>query len=409
MQASRLREYRERYGLTQADVVAEVQKLAIGRGDIAVPGLDQSAISRHENNHKRPTPYYQALYCDVYGASPAELGFRVALPHERRNDEDMNRREFLVGTAGFVASAALAPVVPSHRLGSADIERLQQTLTHLLKLDDQQGSASVYALTTRNFDRLRGLAEHATYDHQTGLALRELVGHAAEHAGWLAYDADHHDDARGWWLEAMHWARLAEADSVSVSTMASMALQASVQHHPREAIDLSETAQRTAKATTPRLRSVLLAREAWGHAASDDGSSAHDALRRARDTTDTRHDDDPVWLDFYGPADFANHERNVALTLGDSAAAEDSARDALRFNDPVAYPRNHAIYLVRLSEVLVKRREIDESVAVATEAVDAASHLDSARVTRGIADTAHALRPFAAEPNVSEFLERVAA
>jgi hypothetical protein len=160
---------------------------------------------------------------------------------------------------------------------------------------------------------------------------------------------------------------------------------------------------------TPRLRSVLLAREARGHAGWDDAASARDALRRAREHTETRHDDDPAWLDFYGPADFANHERDAAQMLGDSAAAEGSAREALKLNDPVAYPRNHAFYLVRLSQVLVKRRQIDESVAIATEAADAASHLDSARVTRGIADTARELAPFRSNPNVSDFLERVAA
>lgn len=78
--AVRLKEYRERYGLTQAEMVAEIHKRAQARGDAVVPGLDQTALSRHENGHKRPSPYYQALYCEVYGATPAELGFRPAMP-----------------------------------------------------------------------------------------------------------------------------------------------------------------------------------------------------------------------------------------------------------------------------------------------------------------------------------------
>jgi transcriptional regulator with XRE-family HTH domain len=72
---NRLREYRERYGLTQDEAVAAIHRRALERGDPVVPGLDQTALSRHENGHKRPTPYYQALYCEVYGASPVELGF----------------------------------------------------------------------------------------------------------------------------------------------------------------------------------------------------------------------------------------------------------------------------------------------------------------------------------------------
>lgn len=410
MPPNRLREYRARYRLTQAEVAAEVQTHAMQRGDAVVPGLDRTAVSRHENGDKRPSPYYQELYCEIYGATRADLGFRVALPGEisHANDMDLNRRQFLVGTAGFLASAAV-PAVPSRRLSSADIAELQQTLNGLYKLDNQQGGASVYALATRHFQRLRRLTERASYDHQAGLALRELVGHAAEHAGWLAFDADQHNDARGWWLEAMHWARLAQADAVGVSTMASMALQASVQQRPRETVDLSQTAQRTAKAMTPRLESVLLAREAWGHAASGDAPGAHDALRRACAHTEKRRDDDPPWLDFYGPADFAWHEHHIALALNDLAAAESAAREALELNDPVAYPRNHALYLVRLSDVLVQRGEVDEGVATVAEAVDVASHLDSARVRRGITDTARGLAAYDSKPNVREFLERVAA
>jgi len=67
---SRLREYRERFVLTQDEVVAAIRKRALARGDVA-PGLDRPALSK---GHKRPGPYYQTLYCEVYGATPAELG-----------------------------------------------------------------------------------------------------------------------------------------------------------------------------------------------------------------------------------------------------------------------------------------------------------------------------------------------
>ena len=69
-----LKAYRLRRGLTQAQVVAEIYSRAVARGD-GKPGLDPCAVSRHENGHKRPSPYYQKLYCEVYEASLAELGF----------------------------------------------------------------------------------------------------------------------------------------------------------------------------------------------------------------------------------------------------------------------------------------------------------------------------------------------
>lgn len=403
---SRLKEYRERYGLTQAEAVAEVCKRARARGDTVIPGLDQTALSRHENGHKRPSPYYQQLYCEVYGATPAGLGFRLPLPGESDHHEDVNRREFLTGAAGLAASAAL-PALPAPRLDQSDLDRLRQTLTDLRRLDHQHGSAAVHAMTTRTFRRLRGLVERARYDHATGQELRALTGEAASRIGWLDFDAGRHHDAHRWYLEALQWAQLADADSFGA--MAAMARLAADERQSRRAIDLAQAAQRTAtRAATPRLRSMLAAREALGHAGAGDATSTHAALRRARVHAETFHSDDPVWLAFYGPADLAAHEQRAALMLGDLAAAEDAARAAHALDDPVAYPRNATLGLIELADVLAQRRKIDESAAVATQAAAAAADLDSGRVTRGLHGVARRLTAYRDEPGVGQFLAQVA-
>lgn len=375
----KLREYRERRGLTQAQVVAEIHKRAVARGDVQ-PGLCPCAVSRHENGRKRPSLYYQAWYCELSGATPVELGLCLALPGESNHHQDVDRREFLTGAAGFMVALALP--TPTH-LGSSDIASLRESVVSLYKLDHLHGAGSVYSATMQTFQRLRTFVEHASYSEATGQALRELTGLTAEHAGWLAFDADQDDDAERWWTQAMKWSRLADTESVSIVAMSSMAVQASDQRRPRDVLDLMTTAQRTAgRSATPRLRSALVSRAAVGHAVQGDTRSALAALRRAREDIETRRDDDPIWLDFYGPALFASHEHRVALTLNDFAAAEDAARTALALNDPVVFPRNHTLYLVRLAEVLVQRREIDEATAVAQQAATAAVGLNSPRVMR---------------------------
>jgi hypothetical protein len=271
--------------------------------------------------------------------------------------------------------------MPDARVGTADVDRLRQSIASLYELDNQHGGGAIQAVTMSTFNRIRSLIEHARYNEQTGQALRELLGLTAENAGWIAFDADRHDDAHHWWLEAMKWARLANADSVGAVTMASMARQASDQGRSREAIDLAASGASTAP--TPRLKSVLLAREALGHAGARDAISTRAALRQARPLAERPpHEADPSWLDFYGPADFAGHERRAMLMLGDTAAAETAARTALDLNDPVAYPRNRALYLVGLANVLAQRREIDEGKDVAKQATLAATGLNSPRVKR---------------------------
>jgi hypothetical protein len=375
-----------------------------------LPALDQPSVSRHESGHTRPGPRARALYCDLFGATPADLGFRVALPAAKSDDEDVNRREFLTGAAGLAASAAL-PALPAPRLDHADIARFRESVNALDRLGDQLGGArAVYQLTVRLFDRLRGITERTSYKPATGRALRELAGLTADNAGWLAFDANRQDDARRWWLEAMHWARFAESDSVSIVVMAALARQASDQGRPREVIDLATAAQRTAgRAATPRLMSVLLGREALGHAGAGDAPSARAALRRARSLASrTRDDGEPTWLDLYKPGGLASHEHRAALMLGDLAAAEDAARRTLALTDPITYPRNRALDLVNLADVLVQRGEIDESAAFATQAAVAAADLESGRVTRGLRDVAGRLEPHRDNADVGEFLALVA-
>jgi transcriptional regulator with XRE-family HTH domain len=403
---NRLREFRERYGWTQAEVVAEVHRRALERGDPVMPGLDQAALSKHENGHKRPGPRNRALYCELYGADAAELGFRVALPADNGQHEDVDRREFLTGAAGFIASAGLAPPVPTRRLGSDDLVRLQQSVTQLYALSEQHGEGAAYGATTRVFHRLRDLVGRASYDPETGRGLRELTAQSARRMGTLEFQAGRHEDARRWWLEALHWARLAESDLISAGTMASMARQASDRRRPREVIDLATSAQRTlGRAATPRLKSMLLAREALGHAGAGDAASARVALRRARGPAeDARHADDPRWLDYYGMAEFACHEHRVAMMLGDFAAAEDGARTAVALSDPVAYPRDYALDLLNLADVLAQRRKIDESAGAATQATIAAADLDSGRVARGLRAAAQQLAPYRGDAGVDRFL-----
>jgi hypothetical protein len=409
---SGLREYRERCGLTQVEAVAKIHERAIERGDIAVPGLDRNALSKHENGHKRPGPYYRTLYCEVYGATPAELGFRLALPGESRDHDGVDRREFLAGAAGLAAEAALGNLPsPTRRLGSGDVARLRQSVLNLYDLSEQHGEDAAVGLTTRIFVRVRGLVEQASYDPATGRALREIAGEAARRIGSINSHVGRYDDARRWQLEAMHWARLADADWITVATLANMARSASEQRRPREAIDLATTAQRTAGPTaTPRLRSILLVREALGHAGAGDSPSARARLRRARGLADQpRHDDDPRWMDYYGMADFACFEHRVALMLGDDAGAEDAARTALALSDPVAYPRDYALDLVNLAAVLAQRRKIDESAAVASKAAGVAVSLDSGRVTRELRGVARRLGPFKHNPGVATHLDAIRA
>jgi len=75
----RLREHRERAGLSLEKACRQVQKAAKQLG-VPVPGITPSMLWKHETGKVYPGQAYQELYCAAYGASEAGLGFRPPLP-----------------------------------------------------------------------------------------------------------------------------------------------------------------------------------------------------------------------------------------------------------------------------------------------------------------------------------------
>lgn len=109
-------------------------------------------------------------------------------------------------------------------------------------------------------------------------------------------------------------------------------------------------------------------------------SAARHALIESRKQLERGpREDDPLWLQFWSPADFACHETRVALAFGDGRLAERSARAALASADEARFPRNHAIYSARLGAVLARTRQLDEAIAVTSAAVKRINDLSGSK------------------------------
>jgi hypothetical protein len=61
------------------------------------------------------------------------------------------------------------------------------------------------------------------------------------------------------------------------------------------------------------------------------------------------------------------------------------ARTAVATTDPVAYPRDYALDLVNLADILAQRCEVDESASVGVQAAELSRDLDSGRVSAACA------------------------
>lgn len=395
---------REATGLRQTD---------LGR----LLGYSQSTISRIESGRQHANDMsVLSAAAELLGIPPAMLGL-AATPggpgpaftppgSEAVRRDDVNRIEFLGLVAGTAAGSVLGREPERRQLGMRDVRTLRSDLRKLYELDDQHGGGDVYSLAAHTAGTVRRTIDHASYREPAGRALWSMVGELTEHVGWLAYDSNRQDEARRWWLEALHVSRLLDDSRVETVVMASMSLQASRRGTGREAVDLARAAQKAARHWgTPRLRSLLFAREALGHARARDAAATHRTLRRATVELDRGgNDEDPLWLDFYDQADLSWHEMLAALDRQDLAAAEQAIRTALAAVAS-SFPRNHALYLAALADVVVARGRIDEGLQVASRAVSRASDLGSRRVDLEVDAVRRRLAPFWRSPEVRGFLE----
>jgi hypothetical protein len=292
--------------------------------------------------------------------------------------DGVDRRDFL-GSAIALAAAALLPqpVAEPARISPDDVRRCWVSLRRLFELDDRQGGGTVYAMAASMARRLQNALDRGSYGASVGQELGRVTSATMEHAGWLAYDTGRQDDARRWWLETCHLADMAAIPEARVTALTSMSLHASTGGRGHEAASLARAARDVAgDRATPTLLSLLSAREAVGLAQARDSAGAVAAVAEARRWLDLgREGNEPLWLDFWNPADLACHETRVYLALGQGKTAEAAARSAVASADPVAFPRNHAIYTVRLASVLTHLGQLDEAIDVTSRAVQNAELL----------------------------------
>ncbi|MGH3697373.1 MAG: helix-turn-helix domain-containing protein [Pseudonocardiaceae bacterium] len=421
-----LRHWREQAGLSHArlgaqvnyssDLISKVEKaertptaaLAKACDEVLGAGgvLERLVALIEATAEATPVPGSSGIVLPVVGCVLAVHGPTVG-GSSARGADPVDRFEFLASVFGVGAGALVgSESAEVSRLGPEGVTAWRSNLARLRELDDQYGGSGVYELALRSLRRLRRVLHRGSYSPSTGEKLHTLAGELTEHTGWLAYDAGRQADARYWWLEASHTAQLANDNRMLVVVLQAMSQQASQLGRPREAVELAQAAQQAAKLCgSSRLQSLLLAREALGHARAGDERATWHALHRAGVLLGAgQREEDPPWLAFWSEADLASLVVRAAQDLGNLPLAERSARDALAAVGP-AYPRNRALYLGQHVEVLVRLGHVEEAVYTATQAVEAASEVSSARIADRLDRVRAELAHFSNQPKVTEFLD----
>lgn len=364
-------------------------RLGMRQGDLAAMiGKSQSAVSRLESGRTGHPHMLARMAGEKLGIPPEALGFT----NYGSGGVFVERRESLRGLLGVAAVLAFPQVLIGQpkRLTLDDVTQCRDVLTRVDGIDTRLGGEAVYELSLDLVRRIQRLSRTAQCSDTVGRELRSVAATGWETAGWMAFDTGHVAAARTHWVEALHIAEVHDLQMIRLTVMADMALHATSMRWGTDAVELAQTAARS-PSITPRVASLLAAREGLGYALRRDPAKANAAfVRSARLLDKSQHPDDPSWVDFWGPDDFASHRSKAAMLLGDYRTAENAARTALGGASSGPWVRNQALYRTRVGHILARRGTFDEAMATLRPVV--VTQIGSGRVRAEVRTAVNVIR-----------------
>jgi hypothetical protein len=370
--------------------------------------LDGNYIGKLERGAIRwPQEDYRAGLRAVLGSrSDADLGFRRP-SRSLATVAPVDRKDFLRAALGVTVGAIARPLgdllstrepaaVPSF-VGRTEIQGIRQAARVFGTWDHTYGGElvreavaaqlrySAQLLNARCSDRLRN-------------DLYSAVGYLGHTAGFMAFDAYAHDDARRMFQFALACAEEATDWHLRAKVLSSMARQAIWCGDPDGGLTLVELAMVRADRLTPTERAMLLAARARALA----------KLRRIQDTIKTigmadeefshsESENDPDWMRYY---DLAQHQGDTGHALWDIAMTSQFVTEGTaRLAQAVAghtdtYARSRAISGIKLASLTMATGDPDEAGAIGRRALASVGTIRSRRA----ADDLRQLRKLA-EPH----------
>ncbi|MGH3613028.1 MAG: hypothetical protein ACRDRK_10635 [Pseudonocardia sp.] len=336
--------------------------------------------------------------------------------------EVMNRRDALraaaLGGAALLTPLAgwLEPVTGeafTTRTGAFSVaevnalERLAETFRQWRSAESGLGRTAVLGQLADVGARLK--------DATPGLLTDRVFVVAAELArisASMAFDAGDHRPAQDHYLLA---ARLAKSGNDVVFGAVALSALARLQFDigaTDDGLNVVSLAQRgTRRTSSPRLRSMLATREAWGHAQVGDAHRFRVAVDSALDAHGDATADDPASLRSFDPAELHGTvgARFRDMARHDRRHASDAARHvttALELRGPNR-ARNRAFDYVSLARVQLIAGEPDGSAESARSALP---HFDvhrPGRLGRKLSDWVRESEPFRTVPVVADVRDEI--
>ncbi len=354
--------------------------------------LNANYLGKLERGHIRwPSKLYREALRAILGVpTDTALGF-INLRRAVVRLEDVDRKQFLRSSAALgVGTLTLGPVaalpegsepIPV-RIGATDIEQIRTAAQVFKSLDRTYGGVSARDAVMAQLRWSAGLLDASCPD-RLRTELFGAVGYLAEIAGYIAFDAYAHDEARRVFRFALGCAEQAGDWHLRAKILSSMAVQAIWTGQPDEGLTYSEHALVHADRLTATEQAML----------NTNRGQALATMRRVRDTliaVGTADDhfahstpaNDPPFVAHYNAV---FHAAATERALADLAPTEHSPTEAAgRLRTAIAglgpsAARSKVLAEVKLASLTMITGDPVQATLLGTTAVDEAGTLRSRR------------------------------
>jgi len=333
--------------------------------------------------------------------------------------DDMNRRTFLV-RANYAAQVSTAAAffwtaglghereriskTGSREVGPADVEAIEEMIGAFRRNESRFGGARIRPTFVHFLGHdVEPLLKDGSYNDEVGRRLFSVVADGLLLAAWMAYDIEQNGLAQQYFVAALHLAHDGSNNALAGEVMAAMAHQSLHMGNPREAINLSRSAQEAArKSGVGALLSECCLLEANGLAMLGEEKPSIIALRRAETALDRAdRTSEPTWMSFYDSSYLAARSARCFRDLGRLSDAEPLAYASLKM-DP-HYTRGRSFNLALLASIKAGRGDVGGACAIGVEAIDLMSTVRSSRSRRYVEEINRALRPVGRSAATDEY------
>ncbi|WP_280498177.1 helix-turn-helix domain-containing protein [Nocardia asiatica] len=382
-------------------------------------GLTQAQLSRIE---KGPPPdhlsklirWAQAL------AIPADLLWFKLPGASVVTLDDVKRQDFLRAALGVTATSAAAPLmdlvdaiqptpVPS-TVGATEISQIWRTAREFSTWDHAYGGGLVReAVSAQLRYAVNLLNARCTEKHRA--ELRSAVGFLGHTAGFMAFDAYAHADARSMFQLAWTCAEEAGNWHLRGKVLSSMARQAVWCGNPDDGLTYIELAMVRSDRLTATERAMLQSARARALAKLRRVEEAAWAVGQAdEEFSRASPQDDPPWMSYYDAAQHSGDTGHALFDLALQGRFVSEARDRLEAavtGHTDTYVRSRAISGIKLASLTMATGDPREATAFGMAALVDAGHIRSRRAADDLRELAEFAEQHRTATDVDELRARI--